>query len=126
MTGKALKNVTSEDIERVRTVLASLPERSVDRVTRKDAVALLEPEVRAMQQRGYSVTEIAAILTENGIAVSLALFRAYLGSARRARADSGTKTGGGSEAFRQPSPPPPARSVRRPAGRRGRRQGVEG
>lgn len=75
------KMVTNEEVERVRSILGSLPQKEAARQTRKDAVLKLRSEIKAALDRGYSLQEIVDIIgqTQTDLAgISLSTLRTYL------------------------------------------------
>jgi hypothetical protein len=72
--------LTLEHVEQVREKLRGLPEldRSRRVISRVEAIRLLKDELEELRKRGYSISEIAAVLTTNGIRIAKPTLTAYL------------------------------------------------
>ncbi len=62
--------------------LAKLPPADAHRVTRPQAIQALLPAIQALQQRGYSLEQIAAVLSSKGIPVTGQRLGSYMYCAR--------------------------------------------
>ena len=87
------KKIRVADIERLRRTLENVPESRVEEVTTVQAVRMLTSEISAMQAKGYGLSAIAGLLSENSVVVTTATLKNYLSQAKMAgRKKSGTKT----------------------------------
>lgn len=98
-------------IEKLQRKLTALPDYRPREVTKTEAVRLLLPEIHALQKRGYSLSAIAGLLSEDGVAVSAMTLKAYVKQAGdRTRVRKGAsvrhKTAVRGEAARKPGVPP--------------------
>ncbi len=88
--------LTLEHVEKVRETLRGLPELDRARrvITRGEAINLLKDELEDLRKRGYSMKEIAAVLTTNGIRIAKPTLTHYLRkpSGKAADTPSSTKT----------------------------------
>jgi hypothetical protein len=57
-------------------LLATLPDKNLDK-TKEEALAMLNSQIRRAYSKGYSVKELAAILSEGKVAVSAPTLRAH-------------------------------------------------
>ncbi len=78
------RKIPASAIEDLHRVLAEAAERRPKEFSKKEAVRLLLPEIRAMQMNGYSIAEIAQVLSEKGVAMTAAALRTVLSSVRSA------------------------------------------
>jgi hypothetical protein len=76
---------STDDLEAVRHVLKELPVNRPRNVSKRDAVAALASELAAAQRRGYSVDELAAMLSTKGLAITPGTLRGYLRRTRKKR-----------------------------------------
>jgi hypothetical protein len=69
-----------EHVDKVREVLRGLPDLDRARrvITRGEAVKMLKEELEDLRKRGYSMKEIAAVLTTNGIRIAKPTLTHYL------------------------------------------------
>jgi hypothetical protein len=120
-----------DDLETLRRDLAQLPPNRPKIVSKHDAVAALTSELVAAQRLGYSVEELAELLSAKGLAMTPGTLRGYLRRTRKkrpapkkvaavsARADSATATASRAEHPVAPrprsTPPAPAPSLPPPA-----------
>jgi hypothetical protein len=72
------RKISASAIEDLQRVLGDAPQRRPREFSQKQAVRLLFPEIRVMQTRGYSVTEIAQVLSERGVEVAPTTLRTLL------------------------------------------------
>jgi DNA-binding transcriptional MerR regulator len=78
------RKIPASAIEDLHRVLGEAAERRPKEFSKKEAVRLLLPEIRAMQMNGYSIAEIAQVLSEKGVATTAASLRTVLSSLRSA------------------------------------------
>jgi hypothetical protein len=76
------RKVRLGDIERLRRTMQTVPEHQTEEVTMAEAVRMLSPEIEAMKAKGYSLSAIAAHLSDNGLALTMKTLKAYVGEAR--------------------------------------------
>lgn len=79
---------TVEDIEAIGTYLDSLPPKESKKrmvENKSEAVALLQKNIEAMRQRGYSLEDIAAILAERGVEIASQTLKSYLQRSKGAK-----------------------------------------
>lgn len=72
---------TVEDIEAIGAYLDSLPPKETKKrmvENKSEAVALLQKNIEAMRQRGYSLEDIATILAERGVEIAGPTLKSYL------------------------------------------------
>jgi hypothetical protein len=105
------------DIDKAAQHFDDAPEVEPEEVTRKDAIRILGPKIKAMFRKGYSRNKIAEMLTQHGIPMETDLLASYLraasevpsSSAKRTRRTSGgLATGQGSAAGSKPPSAPAA------------------
>jgi hypothetical protein len=73
------------DIERLQRTMESVPEQRVEEVTTMQAIRMLSSQIHGMQAKGYRLTAIAELLSDNGVGVTVKTLKAYLGEVRAAR-----------------------------------------
>jgi len=71
-----IPNSTIEEIKRMFEDASEHPVREVNKV---QAIKMLLPQIEVILNKGYSVSEIASMLSEKGIVVTPITLRAYLG-----------------------------------------------
>ncbi len=96
--------IPREQIERLRAALKEAPEvppGSAD-TTKQEAVRLLAGDIQALQQRGYSLEQVAEMFRSGGLVLTTPTLKSYLsrakGGRKRRRAGQRTETGGGAKA----------------------------
>lgn len=97
--------ITIATIDELRRKLDELPPQdSVKReVSKQEAVALLSDQVKALQARGYTIDEIAGLLTTGGLPLSVATLKSYLTRARTPSRKAGAKPRRAAASTRQQS-----------------------
>ena len=73
-----------DEVHRISELLQGAPESPRGPVTRPEAIRMLAPDIAAMRSKGYSLAQVAAILTEHGLAVTEAILKVYLRRAQGA------------------------------------------
>ncbi|KFL87359.1 hypothetical protein AmDm5_3114 [Acetobacter malorum] len=75
----AKNKFTEEQISEVAKALRSVPKKKVkpSAFSKRQAVEKLESEITKLRDKGYSLPEIADILTQNGIAIQAGTLRNY-------------------------------------------------
>ena len=93
--------VTLEVIERIKARAASMPEKEATQreLSARAAVALVKKEVALLQQRGYTIENIAEFLAGEGLSLPAPTLRTYLQQANKAGAAKRAKA--------KPTPPAP-------------------
>jgi uncharacterized protein YpbB len=84
--------LTIEKIEKIAEKLRAMPavENKHRQASNQEAIKLLAKDIKGMQQRGYTLEQIADILKSNELAVAAPTLRSYL---QRAKGGSIKKTG---------------------------------
>ena len=121
---------STDDLETLRRDLTQLPPNRPKSVNNRDAVAALTPELVAAQRRGYSVEDLAQLLSEKGLRMTAGTLKGYLQRARknkrpRRNAPNGNgameamapaaPNGGASVVAAKPASEPPSAQVPAPA-----------
>jgi len=93
--------VTLEAIERIKARAALMPEKEATQreLSARAAVALVKKEVALLQQRGYTIENIAEFLAGEGLSLPAPTLRTYLQQANKAGAAKRAKA--------KPTPPAP-------------------
>jgi hypothetical protein len=65
-----------EAIQAMKKVLEALPDKNLDK-TKEEALAMLGSQIQRAYAKGYSVKELATILSEGKVAVSAPTLRAH-------------------------------------------------
>jgi|HubBroStandDraft_5_1064220.scaffolds.fasta_scaffold373539_1 hypothetical protein len=94
----ARRKIPVAAIEQLQRVLASASPCRVEEVTKVEAIRRLSVEIRGMQSKGYSWGAIAALLSDNGIAVTAVALKSYLKEVKTAggKKDRTSRRRGGS------------------------------
>jgi hypothetical protein len=74
---------STDDLEALRRDLAQLPPNRPKNVSNRDAVAALTSEIAAAQRLGYSVDELAQLLSGKGLRMTAGTLKGYLQQARK-------------------------------------------
>jgi hypothetical protein len=72
------------DIERLQRTMENVPEQPVEEVTTMQAIRMLSSQIHAMQAKGYGLSAVAELLSDNGVVVTAKTLKTYLGEARAA------------------------------------------
>jgi hypothetical protein len=79
------QRIPVEAIQAMKKILDAMPDKNLDK-TKEEALAMLGGQIRKAYAKGYSVKELAAILSEGKVAVSAPTLRAHTcASSPRAR-----------------------------------------
>jgi hypothetical protein len=70
------KRIPLEAIQAMKKVLDALPDKNLDK-TKEEALTMLNGQIQKAYAKGYSVKELAAILSEGKVAVSAPTLRAH-------------------------------------------------
>jgi hypothetical protein len=112
--GKAMDQKNKFTAETVRQLQQSLDEIApyeATEVSKQQAIRMLSPQILSLRSKGYNWTAVAAMLSEQGVPVSVAALRTYLRRVREEaeveRPSTSTKRArDGRAVARQPQPPP--------------------
>lgn len=74
---------STDDLEALRRDLAELPPARPKNVSNRDAVGALTSELAAAQRLGYSVEELAQLLSNKGLRMTAGTLKGYLQQARK-------------------------------------------
>jgi hypothetical protein len=77
--------ISTDDVEALRSILASLPRNQPKQVSKQEAIASLVSELGAAQRRGYSADDLARLMSEKGIEVNGPTLRNCLRRLRKKR-----------------------------------------
>lgn len=111
--GTITGRLTREQVDAIAAALHQLPEREAGAraVSKQETVKLLSKEIKALRQRGYSLRDIAEILSNQGVSFTPATLSNFLWRAGRSK-----------KAKHEPAAPkqakratPPARPAANPA-----------
>lgn len=91
---------TEEQIKKISEKLNSLP--PISTISTRDAVKKLKADILGLKKKGYTLEQINDILTEEGIKLSLATLKSYIGGIRTKRKS------------KQDTPPAPAVDDQKP------------
>lgn len=85
--------ITLATIDDLRRKLDELPPQAATHraISKQEAVALLAKEVAALQNRGYTMDEIANVLSNNGLPVAVSTLKSYLSRAKSPSKKASTK-----------------------------------
>jgi hypothetical protein len=77
---------TPEKLDEIRTMLLALPARdpAERRLDKQTAIRHIVDEITALQQRGYTLEQVAGLLTDEGIEVTTPTLKNYLQRIRNA------------------------------------------
>ncbi|MDR3734168.1 MAG: hypothetical protein P4L10_01380 [Acidobacteriaceae bacterium] len=83
--------IQPETVEAIRTQLKSLLEMQPQRkLTRRNTVEALSPEIDALLERGFAMMEVADRFKQAGVPLSAGTLRAYRSRSRSKRKKAGT------------------------------------
>ena len=74
---------STDDLEALRRDLAQLPPARPKSVSNRDAVGALTSELAAAQRLGYSVDDLAQLLSSKGLRMTAGTLKGYLQQARK-------------------------------------------
>lgn len=75
--------VKNEAVSQASNLLSNLPEKTRDELTVREAIGQLQEPIRMALTKGYDHTEIAQLLTENGVKISASTLKSYAPQAKR-------------------------------------------
>ena len=70
------QRIPVDAIQAMKKILDALPDKNLDK-TKEEALAMLGDHIRRAYSKGYSVKELAAIMTKGNVAVSAPTLRAH-------------------------------------------------
>jgi hypothetical protein len=70
------QRIPVDAIQAMKKILDALPDKNLDK-TKEEALAMLNGQIRRAYSKGYSVKELAAIMTKGNVAVSAPTLRAH-------------------------------------------------
>jgi hypothetical protein len=70
------QRIPVDTIQAMKKTLDALPDKNLDK-TKEEAVAMLNGQIQKAYSKGYTVKELAAIMTEGKVAVSAPTLRAH-------------------------------------------------
>jgi hypothetical protein len=79
---------SAETVLQLQQSLDEIPPYQKTELTKQQTVRTLSPQIFALRSKGYSLTAVAAMLSERGVPVSVAALRTYL---RRVREEAGNE-----------------------------------
>lgn len=87
MAGKQ-RTYTAEQRDKVATALSALPEKPAAerQQTTAELLQALKPQIRAAQEKGYTLDEVADLLKNNGITISLSTLKSAYKTAKKTTA----------------------------------------
>lgn len=74
-------NISPDRIEAIRAKLLAAPDPERKDLNRRDAIKAMAKELQELQNRGYTLTELAAMLKTEGIEVSAPTLKTYIADA---------------------------------------------
>jgi hypothetical protein len=75
-------SIEKQAIDQVNASLQDLPEKPKDNLSLREAVNLLQDEIRAALAKGYTHEDLAAIFADQGIEISALTLKRYISSGR--------------------------------------------
>jgi hypothetical protein len=70
------QRIPVDAIQSMKKILDALPDKNLDK-TKEEALAMLSGQIQRAYSKGYSVKELAAIMTKGNVAVSAPTLRAH-------------------------------------------------
>ncbi|MDG2614616.1 hypothetical protein P7L53_00020 [Thermoleptolyngbya sichuanensis XZ-Cy5] len=84
--------VQQESIEQATSLLEQLPEKPKEVWSLREAIDLLQDSISTALDRGYSHEEIAALLADKNIKISVSSLKRYLASTKKDKSGTAGKT----------------------------------
>lgn len=101
--------VSKGAIAKAATALQALPEKPRENVPLREAMVVMEAAIRSALDKGYSLEEVSAMLTDKGVEVNSASLKYYMSPSRRGKmAEPPTKKRGGKTRTEAPTEVTPA------------------
>ena len=73
------------DLDKMAEALRSLPAATKNKLNTQGVVTLLAAEIIVLQERGYSIEQIAEILRSLGMRIAASTLQTYLGRSKKRR-----------------------------------------
>jgi hypothetical protein len=113
------QRIPADAIQAMKKILDALPDKNLDK-TKEEALAMLNGQIQKAYSKGYSVKELAAIMTKGNVAVSAPTLRAHTcpssPRARKAKPEAAApKTGTVKAEIQKPIPVKEADTVKMPS-----------
>ena len=113
------QRIPVDAIQAMKKILDALPDKNLDK-TKEEALTMLGDHIRRAYSKGYSVKELAAIMTRGNVAVSAPTLRAHTcPSSPRTRKTkpeaAAPKTGTAKAEIQKPIPAEKADTVKMPS-----------
>jgi hypothetical protein len=86
-------SIQKQAIDQVNVSLQELPEKPKDNLSLREAVNLLQDEIRSALAKGYSHEDLAAIFADQGIEISALTLKRYVSSGRNQGSKSKSMSG---------------------------------
>ena len=96
---------STDDLEALRRDLTELPPARPKNVSNRDAVGALTSELAAAQRLGYSVEDLAQLLSSKGLRMTAGTLKGYLQQARKKKRPNRKSTSSGKPAVPAPTAP---------------------
>jgi len=82
------KEYTLQHVEEMLSKLKAMPEldKSKRRVSKQEAVGLLSGEIQRMQERGYTINDIAEVLHDMGLEITASTLKNCLARLKKTKA----------------------------------------
>jgi hypothetical protein len=124
MTASKSTNIALSQIAILEQALDEVPTRNATEVGKAKAIGILAPKIHALRAKGYAWREVAAWLTEHGVAVTVPALQRHLRGAKtiennRDKAGAKGRRASSSSAVTHESAiakPPPASQRQEPKG----------
>jgi hypothetical protein len=106
------KKFTAETIRQLKQTLEQVAPYEATELSKQQTIRTLSPQILALRAKGYSWTAIAAMLSDQGVPVSVAALRTYLRRVREEAASEAPRTAAkrsrdARAVVPQPAPTPP-------------------
>jgi hypothetical protein len=82
VTDKNQTKIALSQIATLEQLVDKTPTRSASEVSKRRAIAILAPKLYELRSKGYGWRDVAAWLTENGLAVTVPALQRYLRAAK--------------------------------------------
>ena len=81
---------TRDDVDKIAEALRSLPAATKNRLSKQGVIAHLAAEILGLQERGYTIEQIAERLHVLGLTIAPTTLQTYLGRIRKRRRRRGS------------------------------------
>jgi hypothetical protein len=82
VTDKNQTKISLSQLSSLEQLIDKAPARSASEVSKRRAIAILAPKLYELRSKGYGWRDVAAWLTENGLAVTVPALQRYLRAAK--------------------------------------------